>query len=87
MPVCFLLPVICDALVIWMCIAGHELSWRGIDDASLRCCAEACQLCTLHMCMQEPKGTPAEGWHDTLQHTGHRQQRMLARLLLLKQGP
>jgi hypothetical protein len=36
------------------------------------------------MCMQETKGTSAEGWHDTVQHTGHRQQRMLARLLLLE---
>ncbi len=46
--------------------------------------AGAGQLCTLHMCMQETKGTSAEGWHDTVQHTGHGQQRMLARLLLLE---
>ena len=48
---------------------------------------EAGQLCTLHMCVQEMKDTLAEGWHDTVQHTGHRQQRMLASLLLLEQGP
>lgn len=45
------------------------------------------QLCTLRMCVQETKGTMAEGWHDTVQHTGHGQQRLRARLLLLKQGP
>ena len=48
---------------------------------------QAGQLCTLHMCMQETKGTSAEGWHDPVHHTGHRQQHMLARLLLLEQGP
>lgn len=46
--------------------------------------AGAGHVCTLHMCMQETKDTSAEGWHDTVQHTGHRQQRMLARLLLLE---
>ncbi len=62
------------------------MKWLGVALMMLICTAVAGagQLCTLHMCMQETKGTSAEGWHDTVQHTGHGQQRMLARLLLLE---